>query len=82
MVVEEGLGDVEQLAPIASNLAEVVEQVLKVARVGFVRTDLLGGEDQIELHPQLRLRQSEGGTVDVGENDQLIALGQPLEGIG
>ncbi len=79
MVVEEALGDVQQLLARDAHLVDFREQRLEVARVRLVGADVLGGQDRVELNSQPPVAAGEGLPVDVREDDQLVALLQPLQ---
>lgn len=84
VVVEDALGDVQDLVLFhARVLLRVAQQVLEVAQVGLVATDVLGGVDAEEVDAGQRSGEGLAETlpVDVAHRDEFVVLGQPPAGV-
>src|SRR3954468_7382055 len=74
MVVEQALCDVEEVALADAVGVQAGEQILEIANVGLVRTDVLRRENMIEFNAELAIASGKAQPVDVGQDDQLEVL--------
>jgi len=77
VVVEEALGDVEQVGAAYAELGESIVQSAEVVLGRLVGTDVLRGDDGGEVAVQLLVALGEAVAMYVGEDDQGVALCQP-----
>ncbi len=82
VVVVQRLGDVQQLVPFDAEAGDCSQQRVEVGRCRLVRTDVLGGDDGVELHAQTLVARGERLAIDVRQDDQREALVQPGQRVG
>src|SRR5690242_10376900 len=85
MVVEQALRDVKQLLLGRAAFGQPVEQILEVAGVRLVGTDLLGSEDVVEFYLERGVASGKAVSIDVGQYNQsemLLEIGQCLGAVG
>jgi hypothetical protein len=82
VIVEQALRDMQQPTAIHAEAGERGVEGAEVFFGGLVGADVLGGDDGGEVAAQPLVAGGEAGPVDVGEDDQLVVLGQPGQRIG
>ena len=60
--------------------ADPPRALLEVGRIGLVAAHLLGRDHQVELGSQVTTRDAEQLVVDVGDDPDVVALGEPVHG--
>src|SRR6476661_11133231 len=79
VIVEERLGDVDQVVLADPDRADLGEEAVEVALCRLVGADVLGGDDQIEVDAEFGITLRKRGAIDIREDDQLESLFEPLE---
>jgi hypothetical protein len=74
VVVEEALGDVEELVPIKTPRVKLGQQRGEVRFLGLVCTNFFSSDDAIERDPEPAIAGGEGRPVDVRNDDEAISL--------
>jgi len=85
VIVEQAFGDVHQALTSNTKSLDLFEQPIEMAALWLVRTDILGGDDRVELHAESRVTRGERGAIDVAEDDQFVSgcqSAQRLDRIG
>jgi hypothetical protein len=67
----------KQLRPVHAKLGEGGVECAEVVLGGLVSADVLGGDDGCEVTVEPLVAAREAVAVHVGQDDQLVVLGQP-----
>jgi hypothetical protein len=82
VVVEQALGDVEQLGPGDPEALDGGQQGAEVVVGRLVGADVLGGDDGLEAAAEAPVAGGEAVAVDVGHDQQPVPGGQGGQGVG